>query len=79
MKRDQHLLSRPAFHAFLFCLGVALLHWPFLFWPQGWRQPHAYVYLFVIWALLVAGLWLVSRSLGPHLPKTRERQDKDWE
>jgi hypothetical protein len=66
------MLARPAFQFFLFGLALVLVHWPFLFWPEGWREPNAYLYLFLIWSLLVLALWLVSRSLGPHLPRARE-------
>ncbi len=71
MKPDRRLLSRPGFQGFLFGLGLVMLHWPFLIWPQGWRQPHAYLYLFLVWALLVLAMFFISRNLGPRLPSAR--------
>jgi hypothetical protein len=71
------MLSRPAFQFFLFGLGLVLVHWPFLYWPESWREPNAYLYLFLIWSLLVLVLWLVSRSLGPHLPRSRELKEEE--
>lgn len=77
MKPDQRVLSRPGFQAFLLGLGLVLLHWPFLIWPQSWRQPHAYLYLILVWALLVLLMYFVSRSLGPRLPSAREGEDQE--
>lgn len=64
MKRLKRLLGDSAFHWLLFGLAMIGFCWPFF----GGRDPgssgRVFIYLFVIWAVVIIGLFGVARSLG---------------
>ncbi len=71
MASARDIFRRPAFQWVLFLLGLVLFYWPFLAYGDQWPQPLAYYYLLAAWALMVLLLYLLSRALGPRLPRDR--------
>lgn len=57
------IFGQPAFQIFLFALGAIFLVWPLLGIPARSGILAVYIYLFVLWAVLIALLFLVSSSL----------------
>jgi hypothetical protein len=61
VKRLRNLLRQSEFHTLLFILGFALLNWPFLGIFRLKRPEVLLVYLYVLWAVGIFLLFLVSR------------------
>ena len=77
MKRLRNLLRQAEFQTLLFILGFALLNWPFLGIFRS-KQPEALlVYLYLLWAIAVFLLFLVSRTGDEPASRDNEEQRKD--
>ena len=61
--RRRSVLRDRAFAGFFFFAAAALFTWPFVRVPPLPLVP-AFLYLIAAWALVVVGLWRVSRALG---------------
>jgi hypothetical protein len=77
LKRIRNLLRQSEFHTLLFIFGFALLNWPFLGIFRLKRAEVLLIYLYVLWAIGIFLLFLVSRSgkesaSGDHDKKRKE-------
>jgi hypothetical protein len=63
MERLKALLRQTEFHLLLFVLCMVLFGWPVVTFSDMRRLEVMFVYLFVVWALVIVVLFLVSRSL----------------
>jgi len=73
-------LSHSEFHVLLFCLGLALVNWPFLSIFQDKPLEDLFTYLFLIWAAAILFLLFISRSckktiLSLHAKNERKADD----
>lgn len=59
----------------LFVLVVLLLNWPLLSIPFSMGLGAAYVYLFALWAAVIAVLFLAARRIGA--PGAGDRGEDD--
>jgi hypothetical protein len=79
VKRIRNLLRQSEFHTLLFILGFALLNWPFLGIFRLKRPEVLLVYVYVLWAVGIFLLFLVSRigneSASGDPDKKREEHD----
>ncbi|MEW5722644.1 MAG: hypothetical protein AB1896_06030 [Thermodesulfobacteriota bacterium] len=75
MSGFRRLLNRPVFQVLVFLLGLWLFSWPF--WIKTGLRGIGFVFLyfFIMWALMVAVLFLVSQGED----KTRRTDETDRE
>ncbi len=67
MAKFPEFFSRQDVGIFLFCLFLALLSWPFISIAN--RESSEYsiiVYLFLIWSLIIAFLFVIGRCCQKH-------------
>lgn len=61
MAKITEFFSNPGVGAFLFCLFLVLLGWPFISIAD--RPGYAvFVYLFLIWSLIIVLLFVIQKS-----------------
>lgn len=72
--RRRSALRDRAFAGFFFLAAAALFTWPFVRVPPLPVVP-AFLYLLAAWALVVVGLWRVSRALRPGAGSAAEDDD----
>jgi hypothetical protein len=65
----EQMVHQPAFPVVLATLFIVVLGWPMLRTSALGPGP-AYAYVFLAWALVIAVLYLMSRSAGQ--PRSRE-------
>ncbi len=63
MQLKRNVLCEPGFLLLLFLLGMAFFGWPLLESVAEDSTYRLYIYLFAVWAVLVAALYLASRAL----------------
>jgi len=63
MEKLRRLLRQSEFHILTLLLGFIWLSWPFISVFEQKRPEIMLIYLFVIWTILIALLFLISRSL----------------
>jgi ABC-type branched-subunit amino acid transport system permease subunit len=68
--RVEQMVHQPAFPVVLAALFIVLLGWPMLR-SSALRPGAIYAYVFLAWALVIAVLYVMSRSAGQ--PRSRER------
>jgi hypothetical protein len=61
VKRIRNLLRHAEFHVLLFAFGFALLNWPFLGIFRLKRPEVLLIYIYVLWAIGIFLLFLLSR------------------
>lgn len=61
MKRFGNLLRQAEFHVLLFFIGFTLLNWPVLGIFRFSRPEALLAYVYVLWAIAILLLFLVSR------------------
>jgi hypothetical protein len=64
----------------LFCLFAFLLNYPIVgafskpHWIMGF--PALFVYLFILWFLVIASVWIVQRQDFPSIPNLKKNKKK---
>ncbi len=61
LERFRNLLRQSEFHVLLFAFGFMLLNWPFLAIFRAKPPAALLIYLYVLWAIAILLLYLVSR------------------
>jgi len=61
LKRFRNLLRQSEFHVLLFAFGFILLNWPFLAIFRAKPPADLLIYLYVLWAMAILLLYLVSK------------------
>ncbi len=63
MERFRATLRLPEFQVLLFCFCCVLFGWPLLLIVDQKHNETIFIYLFMVWGLIVLGLFLIARSL----------------
>ncbi len=67
-----------AMHRFLFCLSLALLCWPILSVAESDHAPfNTLIYLFVVWSLMIALLFIMGKCCRRQLQDLEERKTEE--
>ena len=64
MRPLKRLFSDPAFVWLLFGLAIIGFCWPFFGGRDSGPSGGVFIYLFVIWAVVIACLFMVARNTG---------------
>lgn len=72
MGRIKDLFRQKDFHVLLFHLCLVLFGWPIVSFDSLERVRAMFVYLFVVWALVIFLLFIVSRSVDVPEPPSDE-------
>jgi len=77
VKRLRSVLQRSEFHTLLFVLGFALLNWPFLDIFRLKRPEVLLAYIYILWAIGIILLFLVSRIVSESASGDEVKKRKD--
>lgn len=77
MKRLKGALRQPEFHAVLFSLGALLFSYPLLLMANTEPPRVIYLALFLPWAIIIAVLFLITRSYSVPHSEQAQNQDQD--
>ncbi len=62
MERSARLLRQIEFQVLCFCFGLVLFNWPLLGMSWLERPQCAFIWLFLLWAILIFLLFLIGRA-----------------
>ena len=71
MEKLKNMFRQTEFHVFLVCFFANLFNWPFLAVPEKQGPVGMLVYLLLVWVVMIALLFFISRSLR----KSQEDED----
>ncbi|MFA5976152.1 MAG: hypothetical protein WC859_08330 [Elusimicrobiota bacterium] len=77
MKKLSSLLRQQGFQLFLFGIFCMLLNWPFLTVSSHAGLKAQFIYLFTVWAILIAVIFLITRCLEQDAPPESRQNKKD--
>ena len=77
MKRLRNLLRQSEFHTLLFFFGFALLNWPFLGMFRFKRPEALLAYIYILWAIAIFLLFLVSRIGSESVSEDNDKKRKE--
>lgn len=75
MKEDSGFGRFSEFPAVFFIIVLLLFNWPFFIEPSRMDYSFTYFYIMGLWALVVGGLFLMSRMIRSHEADKNEKKD----
>ncbi len=76
MKSIRDVATRSEFYAVLFCVCVVLFAWPF--WGTAVQEQFSsmFFYVFVVWTIAVAALFLATRYCNRDGADSRDEENR---
>jgi hypothetical protein len=79
MERLRELLRRTEFHGLLFCLSILAFSWPMIKYSSIDQLIRVFKYVFGVWAIIIAVLFMVGRSLASASSSEDTDKPDKWE
>ncbi|HYA14331.1 MAG TPA: hypothetical protein VEF33_08325 [Syntrophales bacterium] len=73
MKKLRKMLRQKEFYIFLACFFANLFNWPFLAVPENYGPSGLFIYLLLVWAIMIALLFFISRSFSENIKGERKK------